>query len=103
MTKPLLLAKAFATYLDEEIERDALLMLMHTIDMSFILDLNTFIRTEGADVENEVLWRERLASSGLLLPFITGGLNDSEFQYGLAPLGTTFLHVIKYCEGLSPG
>jgi hypothetical protein len=98
MSKPLLLAKAFAAYLDQAIEQEALLMLMHAIDVSFVLDLQTFIRTRGGDIENETLWRERLASSGLLVPYVTGTLGGSDVQYGLAPLGDTLLHVIDHCE-----
>ena len=102
MNKPLLLAKVFAAYLDQAIEQEALLMLIHAIDVSSMLDLQMFIRNRGGDIDNETLWRERLASSGLLVSYVTGAIGGGDVEYGLAPLGDTLLHVVDRYEQRDP-
>lgn len=98
MTKPSLLAKVFAAYLDDEIERDVVFMLAHAIDVSSVIDLKQMILADGDDIGNETLWRERLSATGLLHIYISSALTDSNVLQGLSPLGASFLAVIKHCE-----
>ena len=98
MSKPALLAKVFVAYIDGEIERTPLLLLAHVIDISSAVDLKHFIKSEGRDEDNEILWRQRLAGTGLYESYASGAIGGGGVEYDLAPLGSTLLHVIKYAE-----
>jgi hypothetical protein len=101
LQKPTLYGQIMAAYLGGVIEGNVMFSLMHAIDVSFILDVATFIRTRGGDVDNETLWRERLGGTGLLMPYQGNTWKDEGISYGLAPLGDSLLAVVDYCQGIS--
>jgi len=99
MTKPVLLAKIFAAYLDEVIEQESLLMLTHVIDISYIGDVLTFINTRKGEFDNSNLWRERLASTGLLETHVSGAIgNAGDIHHEPSPLGLTLYDIIDHYE-----
>jgi hypothetical protein len=104
MTKPILLAKMFAAYLDGVINRDFFLMLAHAIDISSVYDMNMMI-TQGRStmfqmIEMRTLWRERLGATGLYVPQFSGSLEA--LDYKLAPLGIAFLAALDHCARSNP-
>lgn len=98
MTKPMLLAKVFAAYLDDIIARDDVFMLAHAIDGSSVADLKQMIAVWGVHNRGLALWRERLAATGLFRISVSGKTNDSDVQYKISPLGATLLAAVRHCE-----
>jgi hypothetical protein len=99
-SKPVLLAKCYAAFLDDEIDQYALAMLVHVIDISAIRDLEQFIQqyveNPSEHQSEDTLWRARLASSGLFSVYFSGALGGGGGGYDLAPLGATLIEVLKY-------
>lgn len=98
LNKPQLFAKAFGTYLDGQLARDTLLMLIHAVDLSFILDLQKFIEQGGSQLNNENLWVNRLAGVGLFNSYSKSSFGSGSIEYELSPLGASLLHVIEHCS-----
>lgn len=64
MTKPVLLARAYASYLEELIDDFTFAAVAHAIDIAFLRDLLEFLNpARGPDT---TLWQQRLAAVGLL-------------------------------------
>lgn len=92
--KPILLARAYAAYLDNEIDTISFEAIAHVIDMTFHRDLLSYL-TSGRSIENHVdLWHHRIVSAGLedvLEESWNGGKS-----YQDTPLRQVFKLAIKY-------
>lgn len=99
MSKPVLLGKAYAAYLDAAIDRFALTMIAHVINISFIDDLELFARARSEPISNQSFWKERLANSGLFLPYFSGALGDAgPTGFNFTPLGNNYLTVLIHAD-----
>lgn len=99
MSKPVLLAKAYAAYLTGDIDRYRLLMIAHVIDISALMDLEQFIEARFQDVGNETLWKDRLANSGLFEVHFSGGLSGGPGpRFYMSPLGNTLIQILHLAE-----
>lgn len=92
MTKPALLARAYASYLNKEIDGFALESVAHAINIAFVRDLLEFLNNlRGLD---NTLWQQRLAAVGLL-SVVEESWNHTVTEYQVTPLGATFRHAIN--------
>jgi hypothetical protein len=101
MSKPRLLGKAYAAYLDGAIDRFALTMIAHVISISFIEDLDLFDQSRSELISNDTFWKDRLASSGLFAPYFSGALNSGgtgPTGFNFTPLGNTYLSVLIHAD-----
>lgn len=98
-SKPVLLAKCYAAFLNNQIDQYALSMLTHAIDISAVRDLEQFIEqyiiSPTQLVPDDTLWRHRLASSGLFRSYYSSVLSGGDVAYELAPLGSTLIEVLE--------
>lgn len=94
LQKPKILARLFASYLCGNIDRDALLALTHSVDVSSIVDLEKFIIRENAAAPDRTGWKVRLAASGLMMGIIHGEVGDTKMVYFISGLGEQFLKAI---------
>lgn len=95
LSKPCLLGKAYAAYLDGVIDKFALTMIAHVIDVSFIEDLEMFSQARFGPVGNQTFWKDRLTSSGLFVQHFSGALNSAgPTGFNFTPLGNTYLNVL---------
>lgn len=92
MTKPILLAKAYAAYLDEELEAFTFEAVAHAIDTAFLRDLETFLR--GLSEPNDTLWKNRLVAVGLLEE-LEEDWDGNVLNYQETPLGASLRHAIN--------
>jgi hypothetical protein len=90
MSKPVLLAKAYAAYLTGDIDRYRLLMMAHVIDISALMDLEQFIEARFQEVGNETFWKERLANSGLFVAQTSVTYGGAGTKFYMSPLGNTY-------------
>lgn len=101
-SKPALLAKAYASYLDGIIDKELLLMLAHIIDISSKIDLQHFIERGRNTSTNSGAWEERLVHTGLF------ELDYASVTYGgaaatsITPLGKALYRVLDHCESRCP-
>lgn len=94
--KPVLLARAYASYLDDVIDAITFEAIAHVIDMTFHRDLLSYL-TSGRTIENHVdLWHQRIASAGL--EDVSEESWDGHRKYQDTPLGQVFKLAIKYEE-----
>lgn len=99
MTKPVLLAKAYASYLDTQIDAFAFEAIAHAIHSAFLRDLEEFLSVNSSP--DLSLWKPRLASVGLLEQ-IDEDWDGGQKEYQCTPLGESFLHAIAHAESLTP-
>jgi hypothetical protein len=92
MTKPVLLAKAYAWYLEDKIDAFALEAVAHVIHSAFLRDLLEFLRDDFILVDGEC--KGRLVAAGLLYE-ANESWNGNRVEYRQTTLGATFLHAIK--------
>jgi len=86
MTKPVLLARAYASYLDGKVDDFAFSAVAHAIDIAFLRDLLEFLdESRGPDT---TLWQQRLAAIGLLS--VESESWDGIIEYQETPLGSSF-------------
>lgn len=99
MSKPVLLAKAYAAYLTGDIDRYRLLMIAHVIDISALMDLEQFIEARFQDMGNETRWKDRLANSGLFEIHFSGGLSGGPApKIYMSSLGNTLIQILHLAE-----
>lgn len=91
MTKPTLLAKAYASYLIDEIDRFTFEAITHVLNISFLRDVQAFLASPNPP--NDTLWKERLTSVGLLE--VESETYDGDVIYQETPLGAAFLHAVR--------
>ena len=94
LKKPALLAQVFAYQLADNITKDELLMLMHAIGTSALVDLELFISLRGVSGQNETGYKARLASTGLLTGIVNAMVGASTLGYFVSPLGLHFLNAV---------
>lgn len=83
MTKPVLLAKAYASYVNGDIESLVFEAIAHAIDVAFLRDLLQFLERDLLSCEDDCL--ERLSAVGLTR-IVDETWNGSR-RYGLTSLG----------------
>jgi hypothetical protein len=94
--KPVLLARAYASYLDDVIDSITFEAIAHVIDTAFYRDLLSYL-TSGRTIENHVdLWHQRIASAGL--EDVSEESWEGNRTYQDTPLGHIFKLAIKYDE-----
>jgi len=91
MTKPTLLAKAYASYLLNEIDRFTFEAIAHVLNISFLRDVQALLTPPSPPNDN--LWKERLTSVGLLE--VESETFDGDVTYQETPLGAAFLHAVR--------
>lgn len=94
LKKPSLLAQVLAYQLAGNISKNELLMLMHAIATSALVDLELFISLRGVSGQNETGYKARLASTGLLTGVVNAMVGASTLGYFVSPLGQHFLNAV---------
>lgn len=91
MTKPVLLARAYASYLEGLIDDFAFTAIAHAIDIAFLRDLLEFL--DPARGPDTTLWQQRLAAVGLL-EVLDESWDRTVIKYQETPLGASFRHAV---------
>lgn len=91
LKKPALLAKAYASYLNDEIDAFVFEAIAHVLNIAFLRDIEMFLASGSRP--NDTLWKERLASVGLLE--VEDETFDGRVTYQETPLGASFLRAIR--------
>lgn len=97
--KPKLLALSYASYLDNVVVKEELLMIAHAIAISANNDLKKFVRNPESVRTGDGEWQERLVNSGLYK------LGYASVSYGgaasveLSELGQVLWRIVKHYPG----
>lgn len=91
LTKPVLLAKAYAAYLDGEINAFGVEQIAHVINVTFLRDLLDFLNPAVLSTHNH--WKDRLVSAGLM-SVVDKSWSGDVTNYRETPLGNSFRHAI---------
>lgn len=91
MSKPVLLARAYAAFLNGQTDSFTLEAIAHVLNIAFLRDIQAFLTS--SDISNKTSWKQRLVSVGLLE--IEEETFDGNIIYQHTPLGAAFFEVIE--------
>jgi hypothetical protein len=94
LQKPVLLARVFAAYLNDELSRADFFVLAHAIDVAYIRDLERFIDAKTLVDGLEPPEIQRLTHAGLCMTFSNGALGSGGLQYHPAPIAQILYNAI---------
>ncbi|MBB5393818.1 MULTISPECIES: hypothetical protein [unclassified Herbaspirillum] len=94
LQKPVLLARVFAAYLNDELSRADFFLLAHAIDVAYIRDLERFLDAKALIEGLEPPEIQRLTNAGLCMTFSSGALGGGGLQYHPAPIAQILYNAV---------